>query len=147
METLDEMLLCMPCRHGGYGLKRPAMNHVVPFDEQARRISGLNGCRVDICYPDIHLAIEHQGAGSHAGKDEFDSDRARINALKATGFEVIELTAGQVRNLQVFEEIALLVASRLGQRVRTFNLGAIEARIALRRSVYGLNHRFGHPKS
>ena len=143
METVDEMLLCLPYRHGGYSVAGPEMNHRIDLDEKLARLAGRHYCRADICWPDRLLVIEHQGARDHSDADSFSSDRARINALVTMGFEVLELTHGQVSDLQAFEEIALHVAGVLGKRVDKRKLGATPERIALRKELFEWNQRNG----
>ena len=124
----------------------PTMNLEIPLDQHARIIARRDSCRADMCYPQIFLDVEHQGTFDHLGESPFDSDRARINGLKAMGFEVIELTAGQVGDLFGLEEIAVYIAKRLKKRIRKSGLGATPARMRLRNTLFAWNRRYGHPK-
>ena len=146
METGDEMFICLPVRLGGYACPQLALNHRVDLDEHAQVIGKRAFCRADLCYPKIKLDLEHLGWYDHNGSDAFDDDRARVNALRAMGYEVIELTGKQVGDLRAFEEIVLYVARRVGKRIPKSALGATPARLALRDAVFGWNRRFGHPK-
>ena len=144
METVDEMLLCLPYRHGGYGLPQLAMNVPVELDQHARQIAGRLRCYADMCYPDIRLDIEHHGAYDHDRPESFNSDRARVNGLKAMGYEVIELTGNQVADLYAFEEIARYVAKRRGKRIERYVLGPTPARLTLRDTLFTWNRNNGH---
>ena len=144
METMDEMLLCLPYRLGGYGIDVPTMNHYIEFSEKAISIAGQSFCYCDLCWVKEFLGCEHQGLFDHSQPKAFAADRARINGLKADGYEIVELTNVQVSDLQAFEEIALYLARRLGKRVRRAGLGATDERLGLRKTLYGWNARFGH---
>ena len=146
METADEMFMCLPYRLGGYGLLKPFMNYIVELTEEQRRIAKREYCRGDICYPDIHLDLEHQGSFDHNSNESYDSDRARINALILAGYEVIQLTNELVGDLRAFEAIVLDVAEKLGKRIPGSAKGATTARLELRDAVYGWNRRYGQPR-
>ena len=145
METLDEMLLCLPYRYGGYGVEKPVMNYDVELDERLAAFADRDNCYADLCWPDAGLCIEHQGAFDHNKALSFESDRARVNALTFLGYEVVELTHGQVSNLYAFEEIAVHVAKALGKRLDGAKLGPTVERLALRRSLFAWNIRSGRP--
>ena len=145
METVDEMLLCLPYRLGGYGLPVPDMNLEIPLDERAAAIAGKKSCRGDICWPAINLVIEHQGLYDHDEAGSFEADRARVNALKAQGLDVLELTTSMVHDRRAFEEIALFAAEKLNKRVRKEHRGALPQRIALRACLFAWNRRYGIP--
>jgi len=144
METLDEILLCFPYRYGGYAIRVASMNNEVPLNLSARRIAGLQRCYTDISWPPIKYDIEHQGKRDHMGEADFEADRARINALRIMGFEVIELTHSQVSNWRSFEEIALHTAKILGHRVPIEKRGLTAKRKLLRKTLYGWNRSYGH---
>ena len=143
METFDAMLLYLPYRLGGYGLPRPKMNYRVRLSGKAARIAKRQTCYADMCYPEIKLDLEHQGEFDHSTPEEVASDRARVNALKEMGYEVIEFTKDQVNDLLTFEYIALRVAKLLGKRIRKEGLGATKPRMSLRRAVREWNRSGG----
>ena len=143
METFDVMALCLPCRLGGYGLEKPLMNYEVPLNNRAARIAKRHKCFLDMGYVEIGLDIEHQGKLDHSSPEDKASDRARVNALKEMGFEVIELTKDQVDDLYAFEYIVQRIAGLLGKRIRKANLGATTARLAFRRDVTAWNQSSG----
>lgn len=103
METVDAMLFCLPIRHGGYALPEAKMNLEVPLGQLASKIARKQTCRGDLCWLDKGLIVEHQGLYDHDNSGAYASDRARIDALKAEGYNVLELTSGIVRDLSAFE--------------------------------------------
>ena len=143
MEVFDEMLLCLPYRLGGYGLRRPHMNYRIALDERAATIASRKTCYGDLCWPDLKFDLEHHGSRYHDGDESFDSDRARVNGLKAMGYEVMELTAEQVHDHRVFEEVAIHISRLQGKRIHKAGLGLTPQRKELRRNLYAWNASFG----
>lgn len=143
METFDVMTMCLPYRLGGYGLDEPQMNYAVPLNCRAARIGKRQTCYADMCYSDIGLDIEHHGKLDHSEPEDQASDRARVNALKEMGFEVIELTKDQVEDLLAFEYIIQRIARLIGKRLDKRKLGPTPERLALRRKVFAWNRSSG----
>ena len=143
MESADEMLMCLPYSLGGYGLRKPVMNHPVELSESAAHIARRSICYADICWPDSLIDVEHHGLHDHANNNAFTSDRARVNGLVEMGFEVIELTFEQVKDLRSFELIVLGIAKKLGKRIDRKKLGSTPERTALRDELFAWNRRGG----
>lgn len=143
METFDEMTMCLPYRLGGYGIREFEMNHCVPLTPKAARIAKRAKCYADMFLSGINLDIEHHGKLDHCGSEEMERDRARVNALKEMGLEVIELTAGQVGDLFAYEAIIQRIARLDGKRIDKEKLGATSERLELRRNVYRWNESNG----
>lgn len=136
METECAMLACMPYRYGGYGLKKFSINHEIRLVSGAFRIAGKRTCYGDLCYPDEGIDIEFQGKYDHAPQDKYDADRARVNAIRMSGYNVIELTSGQVGDLRSFEAIMLSLARATSKRIDKRYLGPTPARVELRRELF-----------
>lgn len=67
-----------------FGLPAPVLQY--PVTSSDRRY------RIDAAYPDRLLAIELDGAGTHASPDALQSDLVRQNALVEAGFTVLRFT-------------------------------------------------------
>lgn len=143
METMDEMLLSLPLQYGGYGLPQPNMNREVSLSAKAARIAKRGTCRLDMSWGDIPFDLEHHGKLDHSSEADKDSDRARVNALKEMGFEVIELTHEQVIDPMAFEYLAVLIAGAIGVHLRKDHLGITRERLALRRALRTWNASSG----
>lgn len=143
METFDEMTMCLPYRYGGYGIPQPIMNLPVSLDQKASRISSRSKCYLDMGWEHQHLDVEHHGKLDHSSEEDRMSDRARVNALKVMGFEVIELTHDQVDDLFAYEYIIEYIAGKLGKRIDKAQRGAIDSRIALRNELRSWNASSG----
>jgi very-short-patch-repair endonuclease len=70
--------------------------------------------RIDLCYPDLKVALEAEGFDHFRLRERHDSDALRGNALKLAGFLVLEFTTA-------FSdwEIARDVAEAIGHPVPT----------------------------
>lgn len=135
MESTVEMLLCLPCCYGGYGLPVPSMNHRIQLPRRSSSIARKGYCYGDLCYPHAKVDIEYHGRYDHDKSGSFESDRARTNGLVDAGYEVVELTSSQIWDFDACEAIALSLASKLGKRIRRENLGALPRRVALRKEL------------
>jgi very-short-patch-repair endonuclease len=67
------------------GLPEPVRQHWV-------RVGGRR-YRIDLCYPDLGIAIEYDGWDFHKGRQAFDADRARGNDLVVLGMQLIRFTS------------------------------------------------------
>jgi very-short-patch-repair endonuclease len=67
------------------GLPEPKRQHPV--------VVGGRRYRIDLCYPDLRIAIEYDGWDFHRGRRSFDSDRVRGNDLVVLGFQVLRFTS------------------------------------------------------
>ena len=56
--------------------------------------------RVDLAFPDRRVAVEYDGAW-HAEPGQFAKDRRRLDALVATGWTVLHVTAADRRDPDV----------------------------------------------
>lgn len=145
MESTCVMLSCLPYSLGGYSLPAPLMNHRVQLSAAAQTIAKRKYCIADACYPKEKLDLEYHGRYDHDASAAFDSDRSRVNALIEMGYEVIELTSSQVRDLNQFEAIMRHVAKLLGKRIRSEGLGRTPARLEARKLLFDWNQRSGEP--
>lgn len=143
METFDEMTMCLPYRHGGYGLPEPEMNQEAKLNERAARIAKRQKCFLDMGYLPTKLDIEHHGKYDHSSDEEVASDRARVNGLKEMGVEVVELTVDQVGDLMAYEFIIQRIARILGKRLSKEHLGATPQRLELRKELFSWNASSG----
>lgn len=143
MEVFDEMTMCLPYRYGGYGIPSPEMNLEIHLDTKATRIAKRGKCYLDMGWYGKKLDVEHHGKLDHSSVEDQASDRARVNALKEMGYEVIELTYDQVNDLIAYEHIICLIARILGKRMRKQYLGAAPERITLRKSLAAWNASSG----
>lgn len=70
------------------GFPLPEVNHWV-LDIDGRRLH-----RVDLAWPDLRIAVEHDGYAAHAGREE--ADRRRTDDLRRRGWIIVTSTAGDL---------------------------------------------------
>jgi hypothetical protein len=85
----------------------------LPVPQHPIRLNGKDR-RIDLCYPDVMLAIEAKGFDAHGNRAAFDSDALRGNELLLAGFRVLEFTSAFTD-----WQIAAQVADALGQATPT----------------------------
>ena len=143
METLVELLLCLPYAKGGYGLELPQMNPAVRFSPKAAYVARQESFMPDMYWERIHLDVEYYGYFDHSKNAAMGMDRCRVNGIEVDGIEVLELVREQVGDLAAFEVAARRIAKMLGKRIRKEYLGATMPRVALRRALYSWNRSSG----
>ena len=146
METATHLLLSLPYRYGGYGIGGLSLNREITLSEDAALVARRRKCRADILLEGAKLDIEFAGKFDHTGDDALESDRRRTNALASMGFEVIELTSGQVRDWRTFEQVALRIAAAAGKRIRNENRGLLAERMSLRQALHDWNDASGRKR-
>lgn len=122
--------LCLPMRYGGYNLPLPQMNAIIDLDANEQGVVGKSFLKGDAVWPDAHLVVEYDGY-YHASKAQMEADALRRATLRHAGWTVIEVTRRQIISIEAFDQIAQIVAARLGHRLRRSYLGATPARLEL----------------
>lgn len=70
------------------GVDAPVRQHRVSI--------GGKSFRIDLCYPDLRIAIESDGFAHHGHRAAFEDDRARQNLLVLDGWRVLRFTWRQI---------------------------------------------------
>ena len=112
------MLLSLPPRLGGYGLRRPELNGAVVLDEEGWRVLGRRSLRCDLLWRQAGVALEYESDQFHAGLPAYVADSKRRNVLKRVGVDVVTLTNAEVRSEVAMDGLSIGLARALGQRIR-----------------------------
>lgn len=115
LETKTVLLLTLPVKIGGYGLCRPEVNYVIRPKADEISISQYAQYEVDVCWPDRLTIIEVDSYAYHAKAEQLDTDAKRRNSLKAMGWKVTTVTAGQLSG-DALDVLARQVSRDLGAR-------------------------------
>lgn len=121
MEMKLALMLTLPSWMGGYHLPAPQLNAPVHLGHEAFRIYPHSPCRLDLYWAHAALDVEYDGGEGH---DEllvpgaFAKDVARRNALEHEGITVMELTALQLADAEVFDRLVRTIGERISHRVR-----------------------------
>ncbi|MGI6220613.1 MAG: hypothetical protein ACOYIP_01875 [Coriobacteriales bacterium] len=118
METLTEMLLCLPPRLGGYGLPAPVMNASVPLPPHIAKLAGIGTLHPDLCWPAQKVALEYKGQEDHDEPAQRVCDILRENVLSHDGVTIISLTKWQFASFEGMRIIAKHLSGILGSRVK-----------------------------
>ena len=114
METKLMLLLSLPARLGGFGLKDPVFNYRVnPGSSHARTEQQF--FKVDIAFPEKRVGVEFNGEAFHRDRAK---DWARINALESLGWRIVVIDKSLLFNAERLEKSARQIAALLGTRVQ-----------------------------
>ena len=134
-ETIVTMMLCLPYRLGGYGIKEPLLNHELRLIPKAADIANRRNLRADLLWKKERFIIEFNGS-PHMSESAVLSDRARTNALQLMDFTVMELTSEQLNNPARFDAIAQHIAKALGKYIDPAKRGVLPERMRLRNEIF-----------
>lgn len=111
METITYMLLRLPVHLGGRGFKHLQFNYEIT--------SLVNGRTyyADLCWPEKKLIIEYQSKYHESAKQTL-RDQNRKAALEAEGYQVVEVWAEDIYNLERFENLVTHLQKLTGKRIR-----------------------------
>lgn len=117
-EAHASMILSLPYRLGGYGLRPPELNGVIVYDRDGydRYHGGYLMC--DLLWRDARVALEYESDAFHAGPDALMADSRRRNRLRALGYDVITLTNSEIKDVVAMDALANSIARGIGQRLR-----------------------------
>lgn len=136
-EAKVAMCLCLPTNRGGYALEKPRLNHVWTLSPTAASEAGRQTCRFDLYWPSANLCLEYNSDMWHTGPERIARDAKRTNALINDGVTVITVTREQLYSVKLFDDVAHIVARRLGRRLRIRRSDFAVCREALRREIFG----------
>ncbi|MGH2811917.1 MAG: hypothetical protein ACRDI1_04300 [Actinomycetota bacterium] len=89
----------------GAGLPPPVRQHRV-------QVRGETLARIDLAYPPARVAIEADGYRYHSGRDAWENDLRRQNALTALGWTTLRVGSHDLKNLLFLEQLSFLLRSR-----------------------------------
>ena len=133
MEVAVSMLLTVPRMYGGYGLPPCKLNPpTLAKSVLTRQAMELHG---DLVWEDRRVIVEYESNEFHLDAEKFAQDAERRNALQASGWTVMTLTWGQVRDERRCDEAAAQLARLLGVRQTYTPRGMLVKRAVLRNLV------------
>ncbi|MBR0405401.1 MAG: hypothetical protein IJI68_09425 [Eggerthellaceae bacterium] len=135
METILELLLCLPKRYGGYGLPVPLMNHSIRLTRSEARELGRSAFLCDLCWPDFGYALEYYGREWHTDVQSVAHDALRQSDLHYHGIDIDIVTYEQLQTVSQVQVLATKVAKRLSIRLRKPSDLCIAARERLHREL------------
>ncbi len=135
METILYLMLCLPRRYGGYGVKRPILNAKLPVNALAHGVTAASNLVPDLYWPSARLDMEYDSEEFHTDADSLQSGRRRTLALQAMDVQVISMSIDILRSHDSFDVVASTIMRALGQRRHKATETDRQKRIALRNSL------------
>ena len=118
MESIVAMLLELAPKYGGYGLPAPKLNYKLSTGARGQTVTSKKYFVMDLCWPEKKLAAEYDSDEFHVGSERIAADAERRNALLHLGYEVVTVSRLQVMSATEFDDVAHILAKRLGRQLR-----------------------------
>lgn len=134
METKLYLLLCLPQMYGGYNLPRPELNLEFDLSEEDSFFLRQNKVKPDLLWRKQRLVIEYDGE-YHNDPTQATRDAKRKMILEKLDFTVFTVKKQLIYDPLAFDAFALMLARKLGKRIRPFTAKQRIARDALRYSL------------
>ncbi len=136
MESLLLALLCLPTSLGGYAIELPNLNYRVDSQKQPFGSTVGDYFFCDLFWPHAHLAIEYDSEKYHAELGREGHDSARRTALGLEDVDVVSVKWEQVHDVLKFDELAHLLAKKLGKPLRIRRKDFEKRRSMLRKELW-----------
>lgn len=117
MESIVEMLLCLPKQRGGYHFPIPKMNEKFHLSESSTKSMGVGILRCDLSWPSCNVGVEYNSDQEHSTARAFSRDTHRMNAMQESGMQIITITKDDIFNLVKFDSAARQIAKAMGRQV------------------------------
>lgn len=116
-EVQTSMLVSLPRDEGGLGIGI-TNNARIPLSEAARSLYDKTCCYADILIESVTdsmgAILECQGRSAHDSEAASLSDAERTTALTSMGYDVIQITYGQIKDKRSFGNLAELIHKKAG---------------------------------
>lgn len=116
-EVQTSMLVSLPRDEGGLGIGI-TNNARIPLSEAARSLYDKTCCYADILIESVTdsmgVILECQGRSAHDSETASLSDAERTTALTSMGYDVIQITYGQIKDKRSFGNLAELIHKKAG---------------------------------
>lgn len=116
-EVQTSMLVSLPRDEGGLGIGI-TNNARIPLSEAARSLYDKTCCYADILIESVTdsmgVILECQGRSAHDSEAASLSDAERTTALTSMGYDVIQITYGQIKDKRSFGNLAELINKKAG---------------------------------
>lgn len=115
METALIMMIVMPKKEGGLGIRGVEMDYRIPVSKYASRLTRSRNLYCDIFVPSAGLTIEY-GGRVHEEVHRRARDNERTNALRAMGYDVIDVSRENLFDRDGFERTIAAIGKKVGVR-------------------------------
>jgi len=118
MESMAFMILTLPHKYGGFGLKGACFNYEIEFGKTYGQSLRQKRCFVDLFYSQEKLAVEYDSFAYHHSPSAQSKDLLRATAIERQRIEVMRFSTIQLYDEKACREFAQNLAVRLGRRIR-----------------------------
>ena len=137
-EAQAGILLGLPHRCGGAGLKGLEHNRRIGFTPDASALAGRGSCYCDL-YWDEGVDLECHSATWHSTRDGQLSDFTRQAALELMGIDVVPLTYDQLTSQRQFDAIVRILCAKLGRPLHKGTEAQRTTTLHLRKEILGFD--------
>ncbi len=116
MESKLAVLGILPFSLGGYSLRIPELNAIIPLNLKAANLLACESCRGDMVWQNQKVVLEYDSNLTHLSPEQHAYDKRRQTALSLSGYHLISATAEDIRNLNSLDAFFKIVRKTLGQR-------------------------------
>ena len=118
METRIYLLMTLPHKYGGYGLKHPVMNYAMNRQGKPVRPTTPGCIKPDFYWAENKLALEYNSLQYHNGMPEYERDAERREHLEKLGIRVIPVSRQKVYDPEQFDALIKDIATTMKHRLR-----------------------------
>lgn len=115
-ETALAIVLGLPYRKGGFGLRDFVLNREIALNDSAAHLLGRQTMRPDIYFVLARHPLEFDGRMFHSGSDQLEFDQRRRAAYDAMGMGVTVLTTRHLLDESLLNEEVKTLRRNVGQR-------------------------------
>lgn len=116
-ESVVSMVLSLPRRLGGYGVRAPRLNERVALGAEAAALFGIDSFVCDLSWNGGAQVLEYHGR-QHKQRSRWTYDLRKGNVLIADGRAVFEMGRDMLARCELMDEVAKSLTVALGQRWR-----------------------------
>lgn len=132
MESKLAVTAFLALRFGGFSAGRPKLNAIVHLSSSGQKHFGTESCCVDLLWEKQRVVVEYDSDLVHSSAVQIRKDKRKANALKMSGYSVINVTKDYFRNYSEAENLFFMIRNLLGIRNRIQSFSASkEKRIEL----------------
>lgn len=116
IESRLAMIASLPFSMGGYALRKPELNAPVGLSEDASKLAGRSSLLGDLVWSLEKVVTEYDSNASRLSPDQHSYDKKRILAFELSGYKVLNITSGDLKNIEAADEVFGVLRAMLGLR-------------------------------
>ena len=124
IESKLAVTVLLPLLYGGFAADQPELNAIVHLSSSGKKLFGPESCCVDLLWRKQRLVVEYDSDLVHSSMKQIRKDKRKANALKMSGYTVINITKDYFRNYTEAENLFLMIRQLLRIRNRPQSIAA-----------------------